>query len=166
MAGSSGLRGTTSLLLVVAVAATGGFLYWVYQQAQSTESSLQPSMRDTASATEQEITPELLATDLSAAIGRTAVLDSAEVGASLGRGVFTVSVSDTVAIPILMASELIQRGATVYGGDRVTVGGRFYTLNDSIRSAWVERGAVESGSADRIPAASAFMLADSLDIQS
>ena len=165
MAGSSGFRGTTSLLLVVAVAATGGFLYWVYQQAQSTESSLQPTMQDTASA-EQEITPELLATNLSAAVGREGILDSAEVGASLGRGVFTVSVSDTVAIPILMSTELIQRGATVYGGDRVTVGGRFYTLNDSIRSAWVERGAVESGSAGDIPGVTAFMLADSLDIQS
>lgn len=165
MAGSSGFRGTTSLLLVVAVAATGGFLYWVYQQAQDTESSLQPTMQDTASA-EREITPELLATDISAAIGREGMLDSIGVGANLGRGVFTVNVNDTVAIPVLLSTELIQRGATVYGGDRVTVGGRFYTLNDSIRSAWVERGAVESGSAEQIPGVSAFMLADSLDIQS
>lgn len=165
MAGSSGLRGTTSLLLVVAIAVTGGFLYWVYQQAQSTESSLQPTLQDTASSG-QSVTAELLANDPSAAIGRNGMLDSVEVAQSLGRGVFTISANDTVAVPVLLDSELIGRGATVYGGDRVTVGGRFYTLNDSIRSEWVGRGAVDSASAGDIPAVPAFMLADSLDIHS
>lgn len=166
MAGSSGFRGTTSLLMIVAVAATGGFLYWVYQQAQDTESSLQPALQDTASAQTRPITTGLLATDPSAAVGRNGVLDSVEVGASLGRGVFTVSTSDSTAFPVLMSTEMIGRGATVYEGDRVTVGGRFYVLSDSIRNEWVSRGAVEQGSRSRIPASAAFLLADSLNIHS
>lgn len=166
MAGSSGFRGTTSLLLIVAVAATGGFLYWVYQQAQSTESSLQPAMQDTTSARSRPITPGLLAVDPTSAVGRDGVLDSIEVGASLGRGVFTVNTSDSTAFPVLMSTEMIGRGATVYQGDRVTVGGRFYMLNDSIRNEWVSRGAVEQGNEGQLPASAAFLLADSLNIHS
>ncbi len=163
MAASSGFRGTTSLLLLVAVAATGGFLYWVYQQAQDTESSLQPTLQDSASG---PVTAEVLATDPTSAVGRTGMLDSIEVDQTLGRGVFTIAVNDSVSMPILLGTELIQRGATVYGGDRVTVGGRFYTLNDSIRTEWVSRGAVDTASAGDIPVAPTFMLADSLDIHS
>lgn len=166
MAGSSGFRGTSTLLMVVAVAAMAGFLWWVYQQAQSVESSLTPTMRDSASVEETGVTPATLATDPASAIGRSAVFDSVEVDASLGRGVFTVALNDSVAFPVLLNPQMLQQGATVYGGDRVTVGGRFYTLNDSIRGAWVERGAVDSASAGDLPATAAFMLLDSLDIQS
>lgn len=165
MAGSSGFRGTSSLLMVVAVAAMAGFLYWVYQEAQTVESSLQPQMQDTASATSDEVTPASLAEDPAGAVGRSAALDSLEVFGSLGRGVFTVSLNDTVTYPILMDGQLIQRGATVYEGDRVTVEGQFYTLNDSIVDEWVGRGAVDAESREDVPATASFMLADSLDIQ-
>lgn len=165
MAGSSGFRGTSSLLMVVAVAAMAGFLYWVYQEAQSVESSLQPTMRDTASATSTAVTSASLAADPAGAVGRSAALDSVEVERSLGRGVFTVVLDDSVFYPILLDARLLQRGATVYGGDRVTVEGRFYTLNDSIVQEWVSRGAVDSASRGDIPAMASFMLADSLDIK-
>lgn len=165
MAGSSGFRGTSSLLMVVAVAAMGGFLYWVYQQAQSVESSLQPTMQDTASATNGGVTLQTLAQDPAGAVGQTTLLDSVEVAQSLGRGVFTVSLNDTLTYPVLMDAGLLQRGATVYGGDRVTLEGQFYTLNDSIVEEWVSRGAVDSASRGDIPGSASFMLADSLDIQ-
>lgn len=165
MAGSSGFRGTSSLLMVVAVAAMAGFLYWVYQEAQSVESSLQPAMEDTASATGASLTAASLAADPGGAVGRSAALDSVEVSQNLGRGVFTVSLNDTLTYPILMDAQLLQRGATVYGGDRVTVEGRFYTLTDSIVQEWVDRGAIDAESGEDVPAVASFMLADSLDIQ-
>lgn len=165
MAGSSGFRGTSTLLMVVAVATMAGFLYWVYQEAQSVESSLQPTMQDTASTTEGALTPASLAADPSGVVGRSAALDSVEVSQSLGRAVFTVILNDSVDYPILMDGQLLQRGATVYGGDRVTVEGQFYSLNDSIVQEWVSRGAVDSDSRENIPAVASFMLADSLDIQ-
>ena len=165
MAGSSGFRGTSTLLMVVAVAAMGGFLYWVYQEAQTVESSLQATMQDTASATSDALTRSSLASDPAGAVGRSAALDSVEVALPLGRGVFTVSLNDTVTYPVLMDGQLLQRGATVYEGDRVTVEGQFYTLNDSIVEEWISRGAVDSASRGDIPAVASFMLADSLDIQ-
>ena len=42
--------------------------------------------------------------------------------------------------------------------------GRFYTLNDSIRQSWVDQGAVEEASAEAVPEAAAFLLADSLEV--
>lgn len=150
--------------MVVAIAAMAGFLWWVYQQAQSVESSVAPAMEDTASVEQTGVTPATLASNAGSAIGMSATFDSMEVTSSLGRALFTVALNDSMDLPVLLDPDLLQRGATVYGGDRVTVGGRFYTLNDSIQGTWLERGAVDSAQADEIPSMAAFMLADSLDI--
>jgi hypothetical protein len=52
----------------------------------------------------------------------------------------------------------------VYGNDRVSMFGRVYVLNDSIRSVWVDQEAVDAGSADAIPGTPSFFRADSLSI--
>lgn len=163
MAGS-GFRGTSSLLLVVAVAATGGFLYWVYDQAQSLDQTVTPEMEDTTEVASSELTAETLAADPDAAAGRDAVLDSVEVSESLGRAVFTVMLADTLEYPVLLGSQLIQQGTTVYGGDHVTLEGRVFVLNDSIRDEWRSRGAVDEESGDRIPGVASFLLAEEIDI--
>lgn len=163
MAGS-GFRGTSTVLLVVALAATAGFLYWVYDQAQSLDQTVTPEMADTTSTDTTGTDAERLATSPEEVIGRDVTLDSLEVGGSLGRGVFTVSLNDSVDFPVLMGSELIQQGATVYAGDRVDLEGRVYTFNDSIRTEWVNRGAVDSASVEDLPSIPAFLLAGSLDI--
>lgn len=164
----SSFRGTSTVLMLVAVAATAGFLYWIYNQAQSLDQQVTPQMADTASTegTSGPVSATLLAQSPEQAIGREATLDSLEVAGRLGRGVFTVSLADTVEFPILLGSELIQKGTTVYGRDQVSVHGQVYTLNDSIRNEWLSRGAVDSASAEQIPASAAFLLADSVDIQS
>lgn len=164
MAGS-GFRGMSSVLLVMALAATAGFLYWVYDQAQSLDRTVTPRMADTTSTEGSgEVTVEGLALNPGQVVGRDATFDSLEVASTLGRGVFTVALNDTTEFPVLMASDLIQRGATVYGGDRVNVAGRVYTFNDSIRSEWAERGAVDSESVDQVPATPAFLLAQEMTI--
>lgn len=164
MAGS-GFRGTSSVLLVVALAATAGFLYWVYDQAQSMDQAVSPEMADTASTGETGgFDAERLASSPEDAIGRDVALDSLEVSGSLGRGVFTVSLNDTTDFPVLMGGQLIQQGATVYAGDRVDLEGRIYTFNDSIRTEWVDRGAVDSASVEDLPEIPAFLLAGTLNI--
>ncbi|MFW6193518.1 MAG: hypothetical protein ACOC83_08515 [Gemmatimonadota bacterium] len=164
MAGS-GFRGMSSVLLVVALAATAGFLYWVYDQAQTLDQSVTPEMADTTATDDAGgVDADRLASSPEEAIGRDVGLDSLEVAASLGRGVFTVSLNDSVDFPVLMGSELVQQGATVYEGDRVDLEGRVYTFNDSIRTEWVGRGAVDSASVEDLPEVAAFLLAGTLDI--
>jgi len=160
----SGFRGSSSILLVVALAVMAGFFYWLYNQSQSLEQEVTPTMTDTTGGGPSPITVAFLGMHPDSAPGRSATLDSVKVASRLGRGVFTLSVNDTTVYPVLLGSQLIQKGTTVYQDDRINVGGQFYALNDSIRSEWVKRGAVDSASAGDIPATPSFLLADTVGI--
>lgn len=160
----SGFRGGSSILLVVALAVMAGFFYWLYRQSQQIEQTVTPTMADSTTSGPPPVTLASLGTDPASAAGQGATFDSVKVGSRLGRGVFTLIVNDTLDYPVLLDARLLQRGTTVYKDDRVIVGGQFYTLNDSIRSEWVKRGAVDSASASQIPNLPTFMLADSVSI--
>lgn len=157
-------RGTSSLLLLLAIATTAGFLVWLYQRTESLERGVTPVMEDTASDTVPAFSLAQLRTAPGEVVGRTVDTDTVAVDRTLGRGVFTFTLDDTLAYPVLMSSAMIERGTTVYGGDLVVIEGRFFTLNDSIRSAWLERGAVDAASAGEIPETPSFLLAESVDI--
>jgi hypothetical protein len=159
-------RGNATLLTVLAVALIGGFMYWLYWRAQNLETSFQAAPQDTAA--EQVMTSvDSLTPDSAGGIaGRRVLFDSALVEQGLGRGVFTLRLDDTTSYPVLMNPSLIQRQTEMYGGDEVLVGGRIYTLNDSIQASWVESGAVDSSMADAVPASATFLLADTLTLGS
>ncbi len=157
-------RGSSFIFMVVALAAMAGFFWWLYNQSQQIEQTVQPQMADSTTEGPGPVTLASLAADPVSAAGRSAMFDSVPVSSRLGRAVFTLSLNDSVSYPVLMDTRLIQRGLTVYKDDRVDLSGQFYTLNDSIRSEWVKRGAVDSASAAQIPGLPTFMLADSVVI--
>jgi hypothetical protein len=66
---------------------------------------------------------------------------------------------------VLLSPDLIARNTKVYGGDVVRLYGHIYSLNDSIRSQWVELGAVNEAAAEAIPQGTSFLLADSLELK-
>ena len=107
-----------------------------------------------------------LLNDPGGSIGRAAVVDSIAVATGLGQGAFALALSETTSYPVLLSPDAIQRlraaNTTLYGGDLVFVRGRVYTLNDSIRGAWVNSGAVDAGMAENIPIGPSFLLADSV----
>jgi hypothetical protein len=154
-----------AILSVVALVAIGAFMYWLNLESQAIEDQ---RAADAAAAVEAE--RDLNAGDLLAdpggAIGRDVVIDSLPVLAGLGQGVFSLALTETTGYPVLMSGDAIQRmrmaNINLYGGDVVYVRGRVYTLNDSIRSAWVIEGAVNEGMAESIPAGPSFLLADSV----
>lgn len=157
-------RGSSALLYVVAVVMIGGFMYWLYMQTQTMETTVQPTTQDTA-ATQQALTLQAVASNPDSAIGSRAVLDSVSVSTGLGRGVFLVQLDSLRTLPVLKNPTLIQQGDQLYGGDVVTVAGQVYTYTDSIAQTWVQRGAVNKEQTTSLPAdslASAFLLADSL----
>lgn len=159
-------RGSSALLYVVAVVLIGGFMYWLYMQSQSIESSVEPSTQDSASAeAQQPVTLQQLTAEPDSAVGRRAVIDSIEIATGLGRGVFLIQVDSARTFPVLKNPTLIQEGDQLYGGDVVTVAGQVYSYTDSIAQTWVDRGAVNEGQAESLPGDSitaAFLLADSL----
>lgn len=153
------------ILTVVALVAIGAFMYWLNLESKAIEDE-----RAQAAAAAVEVERELNAGDLlndpGGAIGRDVVVDSIAVAAGLGQGVFALALTETTSYPVLLSPDAIQRlraqNTTVYGGDRVFVRGRVYTLNDSIRGVWVVEGAVDAGMAENIPTGPSFLLADSV----
>lgn len=158
-------RGSSALLYVVAVVLIGGFMYWLYMQSQSIESSVEPSTQDNASTAQQPVTLQQLTAEPDSAVGRRAVIDSIEIATGLGRGVFLIQVDSARTFPVLKNPTLIQEGDQLYGGDVVTVAGQVYSYTDSIAQTWVDRGAVNEAQSSSLPGDSitaAFLLADSL----
>lgn len=158
-------RGSSALLYVVAVVLIGGFMYWLYMQSQSIESSVEPSTQDNASTAQQPVTLQQLTAEPDSAVGRRAVIDSIEIATGLGRGVFLIQVDSARTFPVLKNPTLIQDGDQLYGGDVVTVAGQVYSYTDSIAQTWVDRGAVNEAQSSSLPGDSitaAFLLADSL----
>lgn len=161
---NKGATGLSTILGIGALVFTVGFLFWLYQRSQSLEDEVQPVMEDTVGETETPATLADLRQDPEGVVGRRAELDSATVASRLGRGVFSIRLDTASAYPVLFSNELMQEDRQIYGGDILFLRGRFFTLSDSIRGAWLDAGVVDSASAGDVPTTPSFLLADSLDI--
>jgi len=160
-----GEGGLGAILSVVALVAIGAFMFWLNQQSDQVDAE-RAAAAAAAVEGERNVTAGDILADPSGTIGRHAVMDSVRVAAGLGQAAFALALTDSVAFPVLMASDAIQRlrmaNITLYGGDIVYVEGRIYPLNDSIRGEWVTRGAVDEGMRASIPTTPSFLLADSV----
>jgi hypothetical protein len=162
-----GSTGLSTVLIIFAVALVGGFLLWLYRSSAALEEATPVMVEDEADAGEV-VDLVLLSQDPSASVGRVADIDSVAVVQTLGRGVFLVgltSANEASPFPVLLSPDLIARNTQVYGGDVVRLYGHIYSLNDSIRSQWVELGAVNEANAEAIPQGTSFLLADSLELK-
>ena len=158
----SGSRGGSAWLTILAVLVVSGFLYWLMIQARAIESEVPVVTEESADGAVLEFIPAQLAAEPGSVVGQTGVLTDLGVAARLGRGAIAVDLDGTNSYPVLLAPDLIQRNTMILPGDRVTAYGRAYTLNDSIRSEWVNQEAVDPENADAIPATTSFVLADSV----
>ena len=158
-----GSMGLSTVLIIVAVALVGAFLLWLHRSSAALEEAT-PVMVEG----EADVDLVVLSQDPSASLGRVADIDSVAVVRSLGRGVFLVgltSANEASPFPVLLSPDLIARNTQVYGGDVVRLYGRIYSLNDSIRSRWVELDAVNEAAVEDIPQGTSFLLADSLELK-
>lgn len=149
------------MLAILAVLAVAGFLYWLNLQAQAADQGVEVITEGDTGET-PDIIPAQLVDAPGSLVGTAGVLRDIAVKETLGRGVVTVDLDGTNAYPVLMGSDMIARNTQLANGQRVTLYGRVYTLNDSIRSAWVAGQAVEQGRESAIPATTSFVLADSV----
>ena len=160
-----GSTGLSTVLIIIAVALVGGFLIWLYQTSAALEEATPVMVEDDVG---DVVDLVVLSQDPNASVGRVADIVSVAVVQSLGRGVFLVgltSADEVSPFPVLLSPDLIARNTLVYGGDLVRLYGRIYSLNDSIRSQWVELGAVNEAAAEAIPQGTSFLLADSLELK-
>ena len=161
-----GSTGLSTVLIIISVAMVGGFLLWLYRTSQSLEDEVAPVMVE-----EGSLDLLALSQDPAMSVGKVADIGEVAVLQSLGRGVFLVQLASVeaegegTAYPVLLSPDLIAGNTQVYGGDVVSLHGRVYSLNDSIRGQWVEAGAVNEAAAGSIPGLTSFLLADSLEVQ-
>lgn len=157
-------KGASPLLVLVALVLTGAFFYWLNMQAQEIDENVEATTEEEESGEMADFVPAQLVEAPESLIGETGVIRNVGVSESLGRGVVTVDLDGDNVYPVLLGPDIISRGTSLRGGDRITVYGRVYPLNDSIRGAWTEgeRTAVDPGNADAIPSTTSFVLADSL----
>ncbi|WP_419163635.1 hypothetical protein [Candidatus Palauibacter sp.] len=160
-----GEGGLGVILSIVALAAMGTFMYWLNLQSREIEMA-RVEAEEAALDAERDLNAGDLMADPRAALGRRVVIQGIRVATGLGQGAFALALSDSVAYPVLMESDPIQRlrmaNITIYGGDSVFVSGQIFTYNDSIGVAWVTSGAVQEGMGERIPISPTFLLADSV----
>ena len=164
---NKGEGGLGVILSIVALAAIGGFMYWLNLQSRDIEEA-----RAEAEAAAIEAARDLDASDLladpQAAVNRRVVIEGIRVATGLGEGAFALDLAPGIAYPVLLAPDPIQilrmSEVTIYGGDSVAVSGQVYTFNDSIAGVWVESGAVQEGMGELIPSSPTFLLADSVHV--
>ncbi len=162
---NKGEGGLGVILSIVALAAIGGFMYWLSLQSRDIEEA-----RAEAEAAAVEAARDLDASDLlvnpGGAVNRRVVIPGIRVSTGLGEGAFALQLSPDVAYPVLLEADPIQilrmSETTIYGGDSVAVSGQVYTFNDSIAAVWVESGAVMENMSGLIPSSPTFLLADSV----
>jgi hypothetical protein len=138
---SKGGAGIGVLLSVVAIVAVGVFMFWLNQRVAELPDP------DATVVEEAPLTAADVLAGSGPIIGRRAQFDSIPVAIGLGRAVFSVALDDSTA-----------------GGDRVSVLGQIFSLNDSIRVEWVNQGAVDQGMVVSLPRTSSFLLADSVEV--
>ncbi|MCK5446755.1 MAG: hypothetical protein KAJ13_04890 [Gemmatimonadetes bacterium] len=156
------LRGTSTILMVVAVLAVVGFMWWLDRKAGSLDTEVAPVLEEVTESVPVDLDAAVLAAEPASAVGETGYLRSVAVAQRLGRGAFSLQLDSAVTYPVLLSSDLIQMDTQVYGGDMVTLYGHVFTLNDSIRSVWVNQDAVDQANSSAIPMSPSFIMADSL----
>lgn len=155
-------RGASPLLVVLAVLLVAGLLYWLYLQSQAVDDEVQAVTEEEAAGDLVDFIPAQLVDAPESVVGEEGALRDMGVSQGLGRGVITVDLDGENQYPVLLSPDIIAAGAAPRSGERVTLYGRVYVLNDSIRDAWVEGAAVDEGNAGAIPESASFLLADSL----
>ncbi len=159
-----GRSGGTFLLALLAIAGIGGFFYWLNLESEALDTVVAPVMDEEEVPEAVDLNTAAMAADLEGSIGEEGWLRFVTVNQRLGRAAFLVGLDAENSLPILLSPDLIRRGTEVYENDRVSMFGRLFVLNDSIKGEWVNQEAVDAANEDAIPDVAGFFLADSLSI--
>ena len=159
-----GRSGVSPILAIIAIAAIVGFFYWLNQESAALDTVVEPVMEEEVIAEAIDLNTAAMAADLEGSIGQEGWIRFVTVNERLGRAAFTIGLDAENNLPVLLAPDLIRRGTDIYGNDRISMFGKLFALNDSIRNEWVNQDAVDAENRDAIPSTPGFFLADSLSI--
>ena len=152
-------RGAASLgmpLMIAAFIVIGGFLYWLFLQAEAErELELQEQARIAAEEAEREamgniLDPEDLQMDASPFVGTVVSLEDVPVASALGTQGAWLEMPNQNPFLVSFSEGVKAEGVTVSSGQTITVTGTVQTMSDSVATAWVDAGSINEG--DRLAA--------------
>jgi hypothetical protein len=159
-----GRSGVSPILAIIAIAAIVGFFYWLNAESAALDAVIEPVMEEEVVAEAIDLNTAAMAADFESSIGQEGWIRFVTVNERLGRAAFTIGLDAENSLPVLLSPDLIKRGTDIYANDGISMFGKVFVLNDSIRNEWVNQGAVDGENADAIPSTPGFFLADSLSI--
>jgi hypothetical protein len=159
-----GRSGGTLILALVAIVGIAAFFYWLDRESAALDTVVAPVLEEEAAEEAADLNTAAMAADLAGSIGDQGWLRFVTVNERLGRAAFSIGLDAESSLPVLLSPDLIRRGTEVYANDRVSMHGKLFVLNDSIKGEWVNQEAVDAGNAGAIPDAPGFFLADSLSV--
>lgn len=167
MADNASRRGAVdmgTILMVVAFAAFGGFLYWLSGQAAAERelALVEDTVPVEEPSTVTTIAGEDIQMDATPFEGQEIRLADFEVQSTLGSQGFWLGMPNGNPFLVSMSAEVMAEGVAVAQGTVATVVGVVHVMNDSTLTAWTEAGTIGDG--DRIVAEFATHYLEASDV--
>ena len=170
MAGNDSRRGAVDMgmvLMVVAFAVIGGFLFWLSGQAAMEREMavvVDTSAAEGPDESVRTVTGEEIQMDATPFEGQEIRLAAFNVASLLGTQGFWLEMPNGNPFLVSMSAEVMAEGTTVSPGSRATVVGTVHAMSDSVLTAWTSAGTIAEG--DRIVAefATHFLQADHVQV--
>lgn len=152
-------RGAANLgipLMIAAFIVIGGFLYWLFLQAEAERQlELEAAARIAAEEAEREamgqiLDPAQVQTDASPFLGRTVTFEDIEVQGRLGSQGVWVEMPNGNPFLVSFSDSVKAAGASPEAGQLATITGMMQAMSDSVAGAWVATGSINEG--DRLAA--------------
>lgn len=147
MGSRKGASPVSRVLMVVAFAAIGGFMYWLSLAAGSNEVQVvEDGGTEVDFSGVVAVTADSFGVDPAAYVGQTVRISNLPVSGLLGGKAFFVTIQ-TVGNPYLvkLGAELIAEGVLVFPDDVVAVTGLVGDMSEELAASWVEEGLISAG---------------------
>lgn len=152
-------RGAANLgipLMIAAFIVIGGFLYWLFLQAEAERQlEYEEAARIAAEEAEREamgqiLDPAQVQMDASPFVGRTVTFEDIEVASRLGTQGVWVEMPNGNPFLVSFSDSVKAAGPAPTSGQLATITGTMTAMSDSVASAWVATGSINEG--DRLAA--------------
>jgi hypothetical protein len=146
--------------MTAATILVAGFMYWLYAESSTIESSL--AVADTVE-TLPRIADTTFVQDPTRFSRQRILLSPLLVSGQVGRATLTVDLPGMPDYPLILERSIVESAVTIVPGDLLSVAGQVYALNDSLLNIYAQRGLLDPEGRAKFEGQPTFFLVDSLD---
>ncbi len=147
--------------MTAATILVAGFMYWLYAESSSLQTSA-AAVTDSVAAVPR-VADTTFVKDPPRFSRQRVLLSPVTVAEQIGRAALTVNVASLAGYPLILDRLVVESGVSVVPGDQLVIAGQVFALNDSLIDVYRQRGFFDPDKRDRLEGHSTFFLVDSLD---